>query len=213
VGALAVGLTGCEQGLPPATVPVAALAEPGAGEASVVFVRPVSPCDGISYSVIADEEGHFVGNLTPGTRVAFPVAPGKHTFFHWSSTLDQVRVEQLPAGYPFVGAARVEAIAGQTHYVALLLFRPCGRRVLPAILSMRRVPRNSSMWPDLLGWLGSTKPVGADRAAGQAALDVNPALVKTYLELGERTLQVRDEVHEETKALEERRRAIDESSP
>jgi hypothetical protein len=37
--------------------------------------------------------------------------------------------------------------------------------------------------------------------------------VKTYLELGERTLQVRDEVHEETKALEERRRAIDESSP
>ena len=50
-------------------------------------------------TVFVDEQGHFVGNLTPGTRLAFPLAPGKHTFFHWSSTLDQVRVEQLPPGY------------------------------------------------------------------------------------------------------------------
>jgi len=193
--------------------PIASLAEPGGGEASVVFVRPVSPCDGVQYSVVVDEQGHFVGNVTPGTRVAFPVVPGGHTFFVWSSALNDRRVDQLPPGFIAVGAARVEALAGQTQYVAILRPPPCGSHAWPATFSVRRVPRNSSLWPDLLTWLGQSRPVGADLAAGQAALDANPALLKSYLALGQKTLQIHDAVRDERRSLEEQRRADEESAP
>jgi hypothetical protein len=183
--------------------PVASLAEPGPGEASVVFVRPVSACDGVTYSVIVDEQGHFVGNMPPGTRLASSVTPGKHTFFAWSCGLNDMRVEQLPPGFIAVGAATVDVLPGQTQYVAIMRPPPCGNRAWPTHWRMRRVPRNSGLWPDLVGWLGSTAPLVADLAAGQASLDENPALLKTYLELGQRTLRIHDEIRDEARALED----------
>jgi hypothetical protein len=184
--------------------PAGTLLSPGPSEASIVFVKPTSPCDHATYEVIVDERGHFVGNLAPGTRVALPVPPGPHTFYNWSSTLDQVRVEQLPAGYVAVGAERLVAIAGQVHHVALVVVPPCWQ----AYTRTRLVPPRSGLWDDLQGWLSSTRAVVADRAAGQAALDANPALLQTYIELGQRQMARRDAA----RAREERRQAIDAAS-
>jgi hypothetical protein len=174
------------------------LSAPQPGDASVVFVRPESSCDGGDYSIVVDDHGRFVGNVAPGTRVSVPVRPGTHIFYAWSS-LD-LRVEKEPNFNP-VAAVRVNAVPSQTEYVSLTDSRhhfECN-----AWMSVEMTPQDV-LSSDLAGWLNSSKAVVADRGAGQAALNARPALLQTDLELGQAKLQRLDELH----AREERRRAL-----
>jgi hypothetical protein len=205
---LAVLVCGCDHQLPPMATAAATLPAPGPREASIVFVKPVSPCDTIGYSVVVDEQGHFVGNLTPGTRVAYPVSPGTHVFYGWSS-LD-LRLDRVP-NFNTAAAIRVDAVEGQTEYVALLVFKPGIDCQTWALIDMYHVKPHDGLWGDLQSWLGATTPLAVDRVAGQAALDAKPAFLQTYLELGQWKLHRLDN----EKAHKDRREALraEEESP
>jgi len=174
------------------------LAGPQGNDASVVFVRPESSCDKGDYSIVVDDHGRFVGNVAPGTQVAIPVKPGTHTFYAWSS-LD-LRVEREPS-FNSVAAARVNAVASQTAYVTLTVSRPHFECFDWAWVEMTTRDLLST---DLQTWIHTTRPVVADRAAGQAALNARPALLQTDLELGQAKLQRLDDLA----AREERRQAL-----
>jgi hypothetical protein len=189
---------GCLQ-LPPSSTVATSLPGPGTHEASVVFVRPVSACDTADYLVISDSHGRFVGNVAPGTKVAIAVAPGQHTFYGWNN-LD-LRFGTEPNFNPAT-AERVNAVEGQTYYVALVAFRPCHQA--RSISEMALVAPGGGLWGDVQDWLKSTTPIQVDRQAGQAALDARPALLQTYLELGEWKLRRLDD----ERARKERYEAI-----
>jgi hypothetical protein len=171
---------GCETELPPATAPVAALAAPAPGQGSIVFVRPESQCDRSDYTIVADEQGNFVGNIGPGTRIAHPVTPGTHVFYSWSSY--DLRIEKEP-NFNTTGAVRVTVAPSETRYVTLLMYRPHYECQDWPVLEMNAARRPGEL-VDVQGMVASTKPVGVDRAAGQALLDAKPNLLHTNLDHG-----------------------------
>jgi hypothetical protein len=196
---------GCRHELPPATVEAAALPPPAPGEGSVVFVRPRSSCDESDYTVIVNDQGRFVGNLAPGTLLSVSAAPGVHVFYAWSS-LDQ-RIEKEPNFNP-VSAVRVLVNGGgrESQVVGLFSAKPhfdcAGSNVFMTHLGTEFT---SSEAHELVR---QNQPVTADLASGQAALDAHPALLHTYLELGETKLRRNEEMH----AREARRIAVHEEA-
>jgi hypothetical protein len=190
---------GCETELPPATVPVAALAAPAPGQGSIVFVRPESQCDRSDYTIIADEQGNFVGNVVPGTRIAQPVSPGTHVFYSWSSY--DLRIEKEP-NFNTAGAVRVTVAPSETRYVSLTIFRSHYDCTDWPIIEMHAARKPGEL-ADVQSMVASTKPVGVDRAAGQALLDAKPNLLQTNLDHGRWKLARLDDQH----AREERSKA------
>jgi hypothetical protein len=190
VGALLAGagaLSGCHRGeLPPATTLAVSSPATGPGESAIVFMRPPSPCDESDYTVVVDDEGHFVGNIAPGTRVQLSVTPGVHTFFAWSS-LDQ-RVEYQPAYLP-VAAVRVNATGPQTDYVALLIHK-IQHECRTSVADMEVVGNDADTLADVQQWLAATTAVQPDRRSGQAALDSKSALLGAYLDMGHAKLRL-----------------------
>lgn len=191
--AMAVLIAACGRDVPPAMSPAAALPSPGAGQASVVFVRPSTACDTSEYSIVVDEGGHFVGNVAPGTQTAVPVTPGVHVYYSWSNV--DLRSEKDPAFNP-VAATRVNALASETQYVALVVqmrgdsgVTRCNSR---SFVSMQRVAPHQEAWEDLQESLHGAQPLVPDQGAGQLALNTNPALLQTHLELGQSKLRAMD---------------------
>jgi hypothetical protein len=180
-----VGLTGllagCEDPLPPATSPTAALAAPVGDQGSVVFVMPHTKCDGLGYYVIADEDGHFIGNIAFGTRLAVSVRPGAHAYYSWSSLDLRYSVNQ---NWNPQAAVRVTVGRAETQYVTIMpsLYPNC--QVWPLMEMSSDSSRRKKDFADLQAMLADTKPVVADVAAGQAELDSKPAFFQTNLELG-----------------------------
>jgi hypothetical protein len=176
---------------PPAMTPVAS-AQPTPDAGVVVFVRPTDPCDGSDFTTVVDERGRFVANVAPGTSAAVPALPGRRVFYAWSSF--DYRDEAHPEFNP-VSAARVGVSPGETSYVGLLVRQRnssvtrCGHWILVDLLPVG--PR-SPMWSDLQGWLASTKLHVADAAQGQAALDRNPAMLASEIELGQAKMRIID---------------------
>jgi hypothetical protein len=186
--ALALLLPGCGREIPPAMTLATSATPVDPGAATVVFVRPLSPCDTSDYSIVADEAGHFVGNVAPGTQLAVPVSPGPHVYYAWSNR--DLRVAREPNFNP-VGAARVNARASEARYVALVVrtreasTSRCWRW---AIVDLRSVPRDGPFADEVLSWTRSTKLLTADQASGQATLDADPLLLQSNLELGSRKM-------------------------
>jgi urease beta subunit len=189
-------LGGCAVTMPPAMAPASELPAPAAGQGSVVFVQPETPCDGLGFSVVVDDHGRFVGNVASGTRVAVAVRPGTHVFYSWS-VLD-LRFER-DQNINMSAATRVRVGPSETKYVGIgpLL----GRRQcldLPVMEMTELTPAQVD------GALQATQPVVADRAAGQADLDSKPFLLRTNLELGRWKLERLDDI----KAHEIRRASL-----
>jgi hypothetical protein len=193
-------LGGCERELPPATAlggPVVPTPAPGQG--AVVCIRPTSACDESDYSVVVDERGRFVGNVDPGTRVDVSVSPGSHAFYSWSS-LD-LRMEVLTS-FNAAAAVRVDVVPSETQFVTLNVIGAPHCLPWPIVeMTAARTPGALANAKDLLA---STKPVIADRVAGQAALDAKPNLLQTNIELARFKLQQL----EEAQAHDDRRAAI-----
>jgi len=194
-------LAGCTHELPPATTVAASLPGPSGSDGSVVFVRPVSQCDTSGYTIVADENGRFVGNVEPGTQISASVTPGTHVFYAWSS-LD-LRVEAVPA-FNTVAATRVDVSPSQTQYVAIIVNRPTYNCLDWAIVNLRAVGQHDHYWDELQGALHSAQPMNVDTAAGQAILDAKPALLREYLGLGRTKMERLDE----QRARDTQRRAV-----
>jgi hypothetical protein len=196
----AVLLAGCADQLPPAMTQTSSLAG-GASGASVVFVRPSSACDTDDYEVLVDSHGRFLGNLPPSSHMTVAVAPGPHVFYAWSSR--DLRYPQEP-GFNAVSAVRMNVTSAEPQYIALLTEK---RELLRcneyALVDLVPVGQRDELWSDVQNWLGTTRPLMANRVTGQAGLDAKPAHLQSYLELGWAKL-VRKETLE---AREERREA------
>jgi hypothetical protein len=174
--------------------PVTSATPEPANDSAVVFVRPHTPCDTSDYSIIVDEHGRFVGNLTPGTKMTVPVSPGNHVFYAWGDR--DVRFARGPNSNP-VTAVRVQLRASETEYVALeveTVDEATVTRCWPyAVVAMHRLDSSGARSEDLHHWLDSSKLLAADRDAGQSALDRNPALLQSHLELGQAKLMSLEE--------------------
>jgi hypothetical protein len=190
---------GCGIDLPPATTPAAALPGPAPRGASVVFARPPSVCDSNEYTIVVDERGRFVGNLAPGTRLAYPVTPGRHAFYAWSNFDLRLGIN---ANFNPAAAEHVEAVEGQTYYVAVILNKS-GSYCPPWLPPELKGADTATDPGDVASWLRSTTPVDVDRVAGQAKLDSKPALLRTYMELGQWKLQRLDEENARTDRRDE----------
>jgi hypothetical protein len=191
--------SGCEAELPPATARVPALAAPAPGQGSVVFVRPESQCDRSDYTILADDQGNFVGNVGPGTRIAQSVSPGTHIFYSWSSY--DLRVEKEP-NFNAAGAVRVTVAPSETRYVTVTMYRPHYECQEWPVVEMHAAHKPGEL-ADVQSMVSSTKPVAVDRAAGQALLDAKPNLLQTNLDQGRWKLLKLDDQH----AREERSKA------
>ena len=191
-------LSGCAREVPPAMTPSASLLAPPAGQAAVVFVRPLSPCDTSEYSIVVDDHGRFVGNVAPGTQIVVPITPGTHVFYSWSN-IDS-RSEREPSFNP-VMATRVDARGEGPQYVALIVqmqdstVTRCNAYSHVSMHRVRPGQRDDTLWSDLQEWLRSTQPLVANQPAGQATLNANPALLQTHLELGHAKLRAMDDFH------------------
>jgi hypothetical protein len=146
--------------------------------------------------VVVDANGRFVGNLAAGTKLTLPVKPGTHVFYSWS-TVDW-RLEAQPAFNPAT-ATRVTVMAGETRYVGFTHINAPHCSTIPILVMA--VARSASDEAELSA---ATKMVVADRSAGQAKLEEQPAHLQTYLELGRWKLSQLDEDH----AREARRAAM-----
>jgi hypothetical protein len=186
---LAFAFVGCVDALPPGAVLASAPpAAPGPSEASVTFVRPESACDTGEYTVIVDDHGRFAADVAAGTQVTVPVVPGAHAFYAWSHVDVHVNIERA---YNPVAATRVNAVAGRATYVSLEVESPC--RSNRATFEMHQFAAAAAADKELEHWLGNTRAVTVDRAAGQARLEENPAHLAWRLELGQQRLRRVDE--------------------
>jgi hypothetical protein len=190
---VATALPSCGEDLPPAMTPVSALPAVAPGSASVVFVRPKSPCDTGDYEIIVDEQGRFVGNASPGSQLAVSVQPGTHVFYGWSAR--DLRIEGRPEFNP-VAAARVNAIADGPTYVALVVEvrRTTSMRCWKyAVVDMYPSGPGRSYFQEIQEWLTSTTPLVADPPRGQSLLDADPAMLQSDLDLGRAKLALLDQ--------------------
>jgi hypothetical protein len=183
LGALGLLAAACGRTLPPAMLPATTLQPQPveAGSSRVVFMRPNSACDAADYSVVVDAQGHFVGNVAPGTRVAVTVPPGDYAFFGWSNI--DLRDDRYPEFNP-VTAARVHAEPGATNYVALVV-RTRSATVTRCdhypVVEMQPMTKAD---PDFAETLEDTSPVSTDYARGQASLEADPVMLRSHMELG-----------------------------
>jgi hypothetical protein len=192
VASLAVVVcAGCARELPPSMSLAAAV--PAPPDASLVFVRPISPCDASDYTVVVDSEGHFVGNLGPGMQLAVPAAEGTHVYYAWSS--HDFRVEREPNFNP-VSAVRLNVRPGGPQYVTLIVKTRTAyvSRCEPwAIVDLHPVAPSGPRHDEAEQWVREGRWVSPDLRAGQASLDATPAKITSFLELGREKMRGMDE--------------------
>lgn len=109
------------------------------GEAMVVFMRSTFVGSAISASVfdVSGPETKFIGIVNNGTKIAYPVTPGEHTFMVVSESADFMQARILP---------------GRTYY-ALVTPR---MGVWKARFSFRPVRQNELSGSEFAGWNSST---------------------------------------------------------
>jgi hypothetical protein len=178
-------VTACASADPPA-VRSAKSAEPqsnsppAAGMARVVFVRPESSCDTGTYPIIVDENGHFVAQIAQNSRAFVDFTAGAHTLYAWPS-IDPRSDENNPDTDP-VAVERVRLAPGTTRYIEIRIPRRSTMRCPRfTFFALEKMDDDDE---DLQVSLKETRPITADRAAGETALD--PALVQAHMENGRR---------------------------
>jgi hypothetical protein len=109
------------------------------GEAMVVFMRSSFVGSAISASVfdVSGPEAKFIGIVNNGTKIAYPVTAGEHTFMVVSESADFMQAKILP---------------GRTYY-ALVTPR---MGVWKARFSFRPVRQNELSGSEFAGWNSST---------------------------------------------------------
>jgi len=109
------------------------------GEAMVVFMRSSFVGSAISASVfdVSGTEAKFIGIVNNGTKIAYPVTPGEHTFMVVSESADFMQARILP---------------GRTYY-ALVTPR---MGVWKARFSFRPVRQNELSGSEFAGWNSGT---------------------------------------------------------
>jgi hypothetical protein len=125
----------------------------GEGEAMVVFMRSTFVGSAISASVfdVSGPSSKFVGLVQNGTKVAYPVKPGKYTFMVVSEAAD------------FMEAT---VAAGRTYY-AMVTPR---MGMWKARFSFRPVRQNELTGSEFAGWNGATHfVVASPQAEGWAS--------------------------------------------
>jgi hypothetical protein len=152
---LSIGLAACVGGAQMVTVSEAPAIRQG--ESIVVFIRPSGFGQAISASVfdVSGPETKFIGLVPYGSKVAYPVKPGEHTFMVVSEAAD------------FLQAT---VTAGRTYYV--LVTPRIG--VWKARFSFRPIRQHDIDGPEFAGWSSSTQfmansPEALDWAARNAA--------------------------------------------
>jgi hypothetical protein len=109
------------------------------GEAMVVFMRSSFVGSAISASVfdVSGPEAKFIGIVNNGTKIAYPVTAGEHTFMVVSESADFMQAKILP---------------GRTYYA--LVTPRIG--VWKARFSFRPVRQNELSGSEFAGWNSST---------------------------------------------------------
>jgi hypothetical protein len=176
------------------SAPAKTTAPPAAGMGRIVLLRPESQCDTIAYPIIVDENAHFVGQISQNSQATIDMPAGDHTLFAWPSI--DARVEKYPNFDP-VGVVALHVKAGDTRYVEIVIPQrvsaqsQCWRITT---FALRHIRANDT---DLQEWLATTKPIAIDRAAGEAELARDPALVQTHMASGRRELEHFKALHDE----------------
>jgi hypothetical protein len=109
------------------------------GESMVVFMRSTFVGSAISASVfdVSGPETKFIGLVNNGTKIAYPVTPGEHTFMVISESADFMQARILP---------------GRTYYA--LVTPRIG--VWKARFSFRPVRQNELSGSEFSGWNSAT---------------------------------------------------------
>jgi hypothetical protein len=181
--AVAATLVGCSATSPymhPVVGP--SMVAPPEGEAAVVFLRRATACDYGSWFLVIDEHGHYVGDSMPGSTFAVTYPAGDHAFFAWDPDAE-LDVER----YPYlnqVGAVRAQLDAGRTYVVTVGTqqspFGERGRTCSPyPWVHLKLVPLES-----VSGVLSETKTFVPDRAAGEAVIARDRALIERHVGMG-----------------------------
>ena len=192
----------------PFTQPPGPAERPDPHQASVVFLWPVTSCDPAGYLTLATTDGRFLGNISRGSRLEVAIPAGESTLVAWNGVMEAATGWMSAATVPVLHADLRE---GRTYYVRILFGEWDARgptegvhdqtRVVRARSSLRSRRCTAVPWsttgamvalsPTLEGWneipewmeeLDATLP---DRAAGQAWLDGDRALVETHGAVGE----------------------------
>jgi hypothetical protein len=120
-------------------------------QAVVVFVRP----SGFAFLLganILDENGRFLGDSMAESYFAVRLKPGRHMFTVWAENTDAITADLAPGRIYYVEVApTMGAWSAQMHL----------RAIKPGLPS----------WPRLSEWMGASKRLVADLAAGQENLD------------------------------------------
>jgi hypothetical protein len=130
------------------------------GESMLVFMRSTFVGSAISASVfdVSGPETKFIGIINNGTKIAYPVKPGEHTFMVVSEAADFLQARVLP---------------GRTYY-ALVTPR---MGMWKARFSFRPVRQNELGGGDFAGWNSGTHFVvnspETQNWAAQNATDIN----------------------------------------
>ena len=185
----------CVDPLPPGTAVASTPTGASPDAALVTFVRAVSDCDTGEYAIITDTAGRYVGSLGPGTQFSARVAQGPHGFYAWSNV--DLHVDMNRA-FNDVAVVRLDAVRGESRFVKLEVQSPC--RNNRSTFDMQVVAQTGEMWKELEPLLTKTTPLTVDVAAGQAALDAQPAHLQRHLEFGSRKLRS----YEQTRLRDER---------
>jgi hypothetical protein len=177
----------CGSYRPPFTqAPSASL--PADGQATLVFLWPLSSCDPGGYYTLATTDGRFVGNVAPGAQLRAKVAAGHVTVVGWNE------LEEVDRGAVSTGAVsvlRANLSAGRTYYVRMASgewedegprqitrgrFGAGTRCIFPGsrmTSAMVAVTPTSADWKQLAERMAELEPMVPDAPAGQAWLDAN----------------------------------------
>lgn len=198
----------CAPYRPPFTQPTGARVETEPGHASLVFLWPVTNCDPAGYFTLATAGGHFIGNISRGSRMSVLVPAGESTVVGWNDLVEaasgSVHAETVPV-------LHADLREGRTYYVRMAFGEwddkgppepglRGGTRVVKGYLYGRHrciaVPESATSamvtvsparegWQDLPEWISKLDPIVPDRAAGQAWLDDNRALLASHVTVGQ----------------------------
>ena len=181
-----LALAGCSVPCIPAMHPADGAPRPaGAGEASVVFVRPPSSCDTSDYPTIVDENGRFVGNAGSNASFVVRVPAGRHTFYAWPNI--DFRAARYP-DYDPVGAIVVDATAGGISRVAIVVPKGPSLRC-GATFELVAGGESDGARAEFEAWRHDATLVQPDTDAGDDDLRRNAPLVCAHLEAGRRRLR------------------------
>ena len=190
---VALSVTACAAYRPPFTQggPVAPSAP---GEATVVFLWPMTSCDPAGYFTVATAGGRFVGNVARGTQLRASLPAGATTFLAWNADIEGTAGASSRETVPVLQADLRE---GRTYYVRMALGEweadgpPLPGMRAGTIVTRGRtytanhcieVPQSmtsamialsprADAWKELPAWTSHLALLTPDSAAGQAWLD------------------------------------------